>query len=179
MMQIKKNISLILGILIPIFMVAFVAATIYVPPLFPGIFTPPQYNFLYRMSAAYDAVEYSVEDGKLRSQKLPPEIRNVVIMGNPKNIDKNRSSKFFIYDVKENNSKAVSLLEAQALSLDANLQSADGFSVVSGGGGMFMLDFGANYSARYIKGPHFSRKLNIRLNDDNSSYFHFLGWIKN
>ena len=40
---IKKNITLILGISIPILMILFVAGSIYLP----GLFIKPHFNFLY------------------------------------------------------------------------------------------------------------------------------------
>ena len=54
-MQIKKNISLIVAIAIPIAMILFVAASIYLP----SIFVKPHDNFVYTFGDAY-ARPYSV-----------------------------------------------------------------------------------------------------------------------
>lgn len=63
MQFIKKHITLVVGISIPILMILFVAASIYLP----GLFIQPKFNFLYACDHYYygDHDQYSVRNGKL------------------------------------------------------------------------------------------------------------------
>src|SRR5258708_3058537 len=123
-MQTKKNAALILGILIPVFMIVFVAATIYLPPLLPGIFPPPKYNFIYLTSGAYKAEPYVVQEGKLGPKQLPPNTTAY-------ETDKSKPDQLFVYDVKKNKSKEITLELVQVVNLDPNVESPDGFVITS------------------------------------------------
>lgn len=176
MEMIKKNITLILGMSIPILMILFVAGSIYLPSLF---MKPPSINFLYSSvdSGDYycgDVQQYSVQNSQLiKNESKQPE-KGSYICDEPK---------LFIQDVVKNKSKQISFDEAKKLSLDSNIISPDGFEVVYGsrGEGFFPFFFysGANYDTRYLKGHNISKKLNIQLNGAYPYSFHFLGWIKN
>jgi len=170
-MQIKKNISLILGISIPILMIIFVAAAIYLP----GVFIHPQYNFLYSSSSDYYGTkQFNVSNGKLVKEevKRPDGQKNVT-----------GETKLFIYDVAIEKSREVSFEEAQSLELDPYNKSLDGFEVIHGSGGDNFFPFGhssdGDYCSRYLSGHNVSKKLDLQMS--GSSYcgnFHFIGWIK-
>lgn len=173
---IKKNITLILGISIPILMILFVAGSIYLP----GLFIQPRFNFLYVSGDDYyyynNEQQYSVQNDRL--------IKNEIKQPENGNYNPPRGEvKLFIYDVVKNESKQVSFDEAQKLNLDSNNISPDGFEVVYGsrGDGIFPFFFysGTDYNARYLKGHNVSKKLNIQLSGSYYYNFRFLGWIKN
>jgi len=174
MEKIKKNISLIVGISIPILMIIFVAASIYLP----GIFVKPQYNFLY--VSGPDAYSYrnlidgySVQDSKLIKN-------NVLQVGTDNPIPS--ATYLYVYDVVKNKATEISLADAQKLTLDSSITSPDGFEVVYGtkGGDFLLFDGGrTDYNTRYLQGHNVSKKLNLKLNGDlYYRNFRFLGWIK-
>jgi hypothetical protein len=171
---IKKNITFILGISIPLLMILFVAGSIYLPSFFVE---PLKYNFLYTVddyNLYIDGQQYLVKDGKIiKNEIIKPED------GSP--IYENAESRLFIYDVVKNESKQISFEEAQKLNLDQNIESPDGFEVVygsSGSGGFLFFYSGNNYNL-YIKGHNTSKKLNTQLGERYYYSFSFLGWIKN
>jgi hypothetical protein len=169
---IKKNITLIIAISIPILMIIFVAASIYLP----GIFIKPKFNFLYSNCdkySYYNKYYYYVQNGKLtrtEMQKPKDEIYELF-----------REPKLYIYDVIKNESKEISFEEAQNLNLDSNIKSPDGFEIVYGtqGYGFFPFFFWPerDYNTLYLKGHNVNKKLNIQFNKPCHS-FDFIGWIR-
>jgi len=173
-MKLQKNISLIIGLAIPLLMIVLVAASIYLP----GLFAPqPKVNFLYVTDDDYyQGHAYVVEHGKLtkREVKYPEHYTPGV-------------TRFYVHDVSSNVSKEVSFEEAQQLRLDANVKSSDGYEVVYGSAdyGLFPLFFagGRDDNSMYLKGHGASKKLELqRSTDDRYYYSHgrarFLGWIR-
>lgn len=174
---IKKNITLVLGISIPILMILFVAGSIYLP----GLFIKPHFNFLYVSGDDYyynynNGQQYSVQNDRLVKNEIKqPENPNY----NPPRYE----AKLYLYDVTKNESKEISFADAQNLNLDSNIKSPDDFEVVYGsrddGFFPFFWGGGTDYNARYLKGHNVSKKLNLQLNGSSYYYnFRFLGWIK-
>ena len=174
---IKKNITLVLGISIPILMILFVAGSIYLP----GLFIKPHFNFLYASgddSYYYynNGYQYSVQDDKLIKNEIKqPENQNYT----PPRVE----PKLYLYDITKNEAKEISFADAQNLNLDSNTKSPDDFEVVYGSRdeGFFPFFWGAgtDYNSRYLKGHNVSKKINLQLN--GGSYynnFRFIGWIK-
>jgi len=176
MEMIKKNITLVIGISIPILMILFVAGSIYLP----GLFIKPHFNFLYvsgNDSYYYynNGYQYSVQNDKL----IKNEIRQLENQNyNPPRVE----SKLYIYDVAKNESREISFEEAQNLNLDSNNMSPDGFEVTYGsrGDGFFPFFFRSerDYNTRYLKGHNVSKKLNLQLSGSYYNNFRFIGWIK-
>ncbi len=172
-MKIKDNISLIIGIAIPILMIVLVALSIYLP----AIFSPqPQFNFLYVTGDDYyKGKQYVVESGKLieREVKYPQHYTPGIV-------------RLLIHNVATDESKEISFEETQQLSLDANSKSPDGWEVVYGNRdyGVFPLFFsgGTDYNSMYLKGHNTSKKLNLQSSADNRYHYYrrarFLGWIR-
>ncbi|HRH93631.1 MAG TPA: hypothetical protein PKV72_03820 [Candidatus Peribacteria bacterium] len=176
-MKSKPNISLIIGIAIPIVMVLFVACSIYLP----GLFIQPKVDFLY-MTGSNDRYSckmiYEVHGGTLQ-HIVPPSPYN-----DPAYVKQECSPMFYVYDVKTNESREVTFEEAQKLKADPSAVSPDGFELVRGNGGggdfLFLFDMGRDYNSVYLKGHNVSRKVNIkRTGGDEYSYldYQFLGWI--
>jgi hypothetical protein len=174
--MIKKNIALVIGILIPILMILFVAGSIYLP----GLFIKPKFNFLYVSgddSSYYNnRYQYSIQNNKLIENKTEqPQNQNYK--------SPQFESKLYLYDVVKNESKEISFAETQNLDLDSNVKSPDDFEIVYGsrGSGFFLFFYSGetDHDTRYLKGHNVSKKLNLQLNA-NSYYnnFRFIGWIK-
>lgn len=171
-MKNKKDISLIIGIAIPILMIVFVAASIYLPSLFSP---SPKFNFLYVTGDRYyGKYQFVVENGKLAKREVKyPEHYNSEV------------ARLYIHDVLKNESKEISFEDAQKLYLDPNKESQDGFEVVYGSydGGIFSIFFGReDYDTVYLKGHNVSKKLNLSSSGNGHYYyynsFRFLGWLK-
>ncbi len=188
---IKKNFAILLAFLLPILLIIIVALTTYLP----SFFISTNYNFIYTSCTDstnyysspcdnYLQKRYSVVDGKL--------VVNTVDLNQDSNKDgvpdyKNYTARIFLHDTKNNESREISLKEAQALTLNDLLTSPDGVSVGSGysynGGGCGLFLFGgcggSSYGYYLTKGKSKS-KLNLINNTDQYYYqnnFQFLGWV--
>lgn len=175
-MNIRKNLSLFIGISLPIIMIAIVAASVYLPRLWAS---PPQVNFLYSMADSYDVYGeyYSVESGILKKQETAdknsptdPAIPKPIIT----------KSRLYLHDVVTNKSREVTFAEAQKFQLDYSIVSLDGFEIVHGnsGGGFFL--FGSSqsdYNSRFLRGHGISIKMNLISSPEYSYSFRFLGWV--
>lgn len=171
---IKKNVTLVLGIAIPILMILFVAASIYLPRLF----IQPHFNFLYVSvddKHCNNPLQYAVQNNKLVQVKVALPKSCYYSGQDP--------SKLYLYDVAKNESREISFANAQNLNLDPTEKSPEGFQVVYGNRneGFFSIFFGpsTDYSTLYLTGHNVSKKLNLQLN--GPSYydnFRFLGWVK-
>lgn len=174
METIKKNITLVIGITIPILMILFVAGSIYLP----GLFIKPHFNFLYVSGDDYyyyNQQQYSVQNGKL--------VKNEIKQLENQNYNPPRNEpKLYIYDVTKNEAKEISFVDGQNLNLDSRAKSPDDFEVVYGSRGDGFFPFfwggGTDYNTRYLKGHNISKKLNLQLNGSSYYNFRFLGWIK-
>lgn len=170
----EKNFALWIGLSIPVLMIIFVAASIYIPSLF----FHPKTNFLLVTGLDYGPSqdEYTVQNGKL--------VKNAV--SRPNNNGPVRLPVFYIYDVKKNLSQTVSFEDAQKLILDPTPRSPDGYEIRRSGefDGLFSLMLGGERDAHalYLQGKGGSRAI---VNPDQSHpnyYFwntQFLGWILN
>lgn len=167
----KKNITLVIGVSIPILMILFVAGSIYLP----GLFVQPKYNFLYVVDDNYyTQQQYSVQNNRLiKSEFVQPESKN------PRPVP---ASRLYLYDMEKNESQEIPFENAQLLNLDSRAQSPDGFEVVQGnrnGGDLFFIfGSGSDYNTRYLKGNGVSKKLNLDLNRNGYYNFRFLGWVQ-
>jgi len=163
-MSSKKNISLIIGIAIPIFMIFLIIVSIYLPSLFAPA---PRFDFLY--VTGDNCCQYVVENGKLTTREVEhPEYCTGVI-------------RLFVYDVSTDEDRKVSFEEAQKLKLDDSVKSPDGYEVVYGEYGLFSLFFpdSRDYNAMYLRGHNACKKLNPRFLSKGRYYRNcrFLGWI--
>ena len=171
-MSSKKNVSLIIGIAIPIFMIFLIAVSFYLPSLFAPA---PQYNFLYVTEDSYGrGRQYGVENGVLVKYEVKYQEHYTP-----------RAARLFIHDVSRNTDQEVSFEEAQKLKLDANVKSPDGYEVVYGSGehGFFPFFFsgGYDYNTMYLKGHNTSKKLELQSANDERYYYRnrrFLGWVR-
>ncbi len=171
-MKKNENIPLVIGILIPILMIVFVAVSIYLPT----IFVHPKGSFLYAVGGDYYSNVYSAQNGKLikNEAKYPPNFSGV-----------KTEPKLYVYNIEKDAAREISFEEAQKIDLNPSSVSPDGFEITSGSNdySIFSIFFsrGDHYGSKYVQGRGISKRLNL-TNEDNRWYyyhnFHFIGWIK-
>jgi len=168
----KRNISLIIGLSIPVAMIIFIAIAINGPRWFNTV-EPAKFDFLYTTGQYSPFTVYRVSDGKLTIKKEPvPEGANPVT---------EHPLHFFVHDVSENTSREIQLEEALALALDSSIRSPDGFAVETGRrSGWFIFGYRRDYSSRYLVKESFGEKLALESSNGSYNYywnFQFLGWV--
>ena len=168
----SKDIALIVGLAIPLLMIVFVAAAIYLPRVFSSV-DPPRYDFLYLVGSPYGDERYLVVDGRLTVQEVDPPGYT------PPGADWPR--KLYIHDVAANSSELISFDDAAKLTLDGSPRSPDGFEIVHGRRSEFFFPIlsTTDYQTRYLQQDSWSRKLDLETGSDAgyASMFNFLGWI--
>ena len=167
----KKNLPLIIGVLIPVVMILFIAGSIYLP----RAAMRPKYNFLYATNGYENA--YVIKDGRLAEWQAPTSTQDAYYPP-PKPL---AVSQLYLYDVKKDKSLALSFEEAKNFHLDPNPISPDGYEVSrgQGGGGFFPFFYdGGDYSSWYLKGQNTWKKLAIRTNEPYYYDVRFLGWVE-
>lgn len=183
----KKNFALVLAFALPIALIAIVALSTYLPSLFLST----DYNFVY--SSCTDGINYrshycndyfqerySVVNGKIVVNQIDPTQDSD--KDRAPDINENYTARIFLHDTKKNESREITLEEAQTLSLSELLTSPDGVAVSSGYDGgaevFFLFDGGSSYGFYLTKGKSKS-KLNLINNDGLYYYrdnFQFIGW---
>jgi hypothetical protein len=172
-MNIKKDWSLWLAVALPVAMVVFVAASIYIPRFFAP---KPQYGFVY---VAHDTVNgytipaYAlhitnsqlVKEPTVKDSSVPADVKQ------PQYVEPH----LYQYDSATGESKSITFEEAQALKLDDRQKSPDGFDVSQGGGYSGPFD-GGSAPALYMAGHFVSQKLSLR-GVNNVYDFEFVGWV--
>jgi len=170
----KQNISLIIGLSIPVAMILFIAVAINGPRWFNTV-EPAKYDFLYTTGQNNPYSTYSVVNGRLVLQEQPvPEDASANIQ---------YPIHFFVHDVSENSSREIQPEEAMELMLDSSIRSPDGFTLEAGRrSGWFIFGYGRDYRSRYLVKDNFNEKLALESNTGSYSYywnFQFLGWVIN
>jgi hypothetical protein len=170
----KQNISLIIGLSIPLAMIIFIAIAINGPRWFNTV-PPAKYDFLYTTGQHNPYSTLLVSGGRLTVTEEPiPEGANPTVT-NPVH--------FFIHDVAENTSREIQLEDALELQLDSSIRSPDGFAVETGRrSGWFIFGYRRDYNNRYLIKDSFGEKLQLESNNGSYNYywnFQFLGWVTN
>ena len=157
----KQKTPIIAAVLIPIAMIALVAASIYLPRLY----SQPAYDFLYYSD--YCDV-YQVSNGTLDT-KPATEYRSCYETFRPI---------IYFYNVRTG-SRTITLEEARKLALDPGKTSPDGFTIgdAENSGYFFPFYFGSSGDGtKYLKGKGATFKVKLPENAP-SYYFTFLGWV--
>ena len=167
----KENITLIIGLSIPVVMVLFIAGAIYLPSLFIDV-EPPKYSFIYMTNNGQDGYTYQVKEKKISREKI--ERKNNYYKSNPRQV------RFFIHNMKTHKNKELSFEEASEISINSNFESPDGFKIENGHRryGLFPFYSRGNYYTRYITKERYAEKLKLHTSRKNYYYnFRFLGWL--
>ena len=185
----KKNFAILLAFILPIALIAIIALSTYLPSLFLST----DYNFVYssctdgtnyysdRRCDNYLQKRYSVVSNKLVVNAID-QAQDSDYDGIP-DINENYTARIFLHDTKKNESREITLEEAQTLTLNSLLTSPDGVTVSSnydrGADFFFLFDGGSSYGYYLTKGKSRS-KLNLINRDDRYYYrdnFQFIGWV--
>jgi len=159
----KETLPLVIGVGLPLLLIAYVIATVYIPPLF----NKPQYNFIY--ATGYDSRYVTVTNERITVDPLPAY-----------SYEATRQAQFnlHLYDVSAEKTKLISQEEAQNYRLDPTDKSPDGYTVTTNRDSsysVFPFFFGGGYDyGYYLKGHGINQKISERNYD-----FKFLGWIIN
>ncbi len=186
---IKKNFALLLAFILPILLIVIVALTTYLPSLF----LKTNYDFVYSSCTdgnsyyPYNCNTYLKNRYTVSNEKL---VVNNVDLTQDLNKDgvpdfkQNYSDRIFYHDTKNNQSREITLKEAQSMKLSDLLTSPDGVNVSSRydrvGGGDFLF-FGGGYSSYgyYLTKGNSRSKINLINNNDRyyDNNFQFIGWV--
>ena len=166
----KENITLIIGLAIPVVMVLFIAGAIYLPSLFINV-DPPKYSFMYMTNSNRDGYNYQVKENRIsRTEKKK---KNNYYNSNQYPV------RFFVHNIKSHKNKELSFEEAKAIELNPHVESPDGFQIEQGrrSYGFFPFYSRSNYYTRYITKEGYAEKLKLHSNKRNYYNFRFLGWL--
>jgi hypothetical protein len=167
----SRDIALIIGLLIPVAMILFIAGAIYLPRAFSRV-EPPAYDFVYMVGYPYGPVRYVVIDGHLTRETvedpgtIPPQGAQEIL--------------FYIHDVTANSSTRVSFEDASELVLDSARLSPDGFEIVHGRRSEWFFPVSTtDHRTRYLTKESYSNKLHLAVPSEGGygGSFVFLGWI--
>ncbi len=182
----KKNISLIIGLAIPIVLVVVIALVVYIPQML----LKPAQDFLYVVGQnkyyySYGDF-YSVINGKLEKKFVPfpsPKTPEEKILYQ----EKYPIVRLFVYNSKDGTSREVVYEEASSFNLSTLSQSSDGFTFAGNGGyynnGIFEI-FGSSREPNkfYLKKGNLTKKIELSVGSYDSYYgasqVEFLSWIK-
>lgn len=186
----KNNFALVLAFSLPVLLIVVIALSAYLPSLFIST----DYNFVYSSCTDgsnnyysyrcdnYLQKRYSVVNGRLVVNDVDPTLDSDSD-GIP-DVKEGYTARLFLHDTKNNETREITLQEAQSLTLNELITSPDGVSVSSyydRGADFFLLfDGGSTYGYYLMKGNAKS-KLNLINNDENRYYyrdnFQFIGWV--
>lgn len=167
----RQNISLIIGLCIPVAMIVFIAIAINGPRWFSDI-EPATVNFLYVTGQQDPYLAYSVKDGRLAVTDNAPENMTGRMQHSPH---------FFVHDVTTNKSREIQMDEVKRLMLDGGVRSPDGFTISDGRRrGWFIFGYGRYNGNRYLVKEGYSEKLDLESDSGSNNYYwnyRFIGWV--
>lgn len=183
----RRNFALILAFLLPITLIVLVALSTYLPSLFLST----DYNFVYTSCTDgrsypyscdnYLKKRYAVSNGRLTLYPIDTT-EDLNGDGNP-DFNGQYTDRIFLHDTQKNESREISLTEAQTLTLESLLTSPDGVTVSGhynrSGGGFFPFDGGSSSFGHYLTKGKSRSKLNLINSSDQYYYqnnFQFIGW---
>ena len=190
----KKHLTLIIGIALPVIIIAIVAVSVYLP----SKFLKTDYNFVYATCGdgsstyyysdyryycdrGYLDVRYSVEDGKLvyNAPKAGADLNKNGV----EDKDEKVTVRFFLHDTLKDESKEITFEDAQKFDYSGLLTSPDGVAVTSGYESNpdvfpFFYSGGSQYKYYLTKGSK-KKEVNMVLGTEGyySGGFKFVGWV--
>lgn len=164
----KKNLALIIALVLPILMLIFVIGLIYLP----RTILHPHYNFLYATGVDYYwPSQYIVKNNQLIKQS-PPQPNQV-----------HSNEELYLYDVRTDEITQINYATAEQFRLDPNPVAPDGFRIAHGAGdsSFFSLFFfsSPSYNTRFLQNGDYSKRLKLKLVGQFYNNFHFIGWVLN
>jgi hypothetical protein len=183
---IKENLVLVLAFGLPILLILIVAITTYAP----SWLVSTNYDFIYATCSDPKGYNYNCENYADKTYKVVGS--KLVLIPIDPNIDSNQNGvkdategytlRIFLHDTKKNESREITLSEAEGMTLSSLLTSPDGVTVSSGyseRSGFFIFDGGSDYGYYLMKGRS-KKKLDLINQLDQYYYqgnFKFIGWV--
>ncbi len=180
-----KNLPLIIGIALPLVFIIIISIVIYAPSLF----IKPKHNFIYTTntySNSYNQfVYYKVENNRITTETTSAPKPGQVVTVYENNVNPEGLPPLYLYDVKNDTSRQITLEEAQKFIVEAGPSSPDGYTIQYdySHDGIFEL-FGSsrNNQGQYITKGNGRKKLS-GLGGDAYGYrydynFRLVGWVK-
>lgn len=178
----KENLTLLIGLSLPVLLIIVVLLSIYIPRLSAP---EPQNDFVYSIedNYYYGGSQFAVKDSRIEKKDLRVD----------KDIYDGRlvypeapvyeEPRLFLYDVSERISREISLEDAQDLEINPSGKSPDDFSVSCGnrvdGFIFFVFDSGEDCRQQFVRGHGISTEINIDVDMSDYRYqFSFIGWIR-
>lgn len=183
----SKNAPLVIGLLLIIFVIAVIIGL----AVLPNKLYQPTYSFLYTYKDEYyptsyqEYTGYEVNNGKLEEKTtlIPTDVPSKLPI---EPLKTPFQEKIYIYEPDQGASRELTFEEAQALNLDSNTISPDGFELGYGNssnGFLLFTDVSNDYNSRYLIGHGARHKVNLiqdSRDDVYNRYYNlkFLGWVK-
>ena len=182
----KNNFAIVLAFSLPVVLIAAISLSTYLPSLF----LTTNYNFVYAACSDgnfsfrcdnYLQERFTVVDGKIVLNEVNP--RQDSDRDGVPDVDENYTDRIFLHDTESNESREISLEDAEALNLDKLITSPDGVTVSSEydrGADYFLFYNGGSTYGHYLVRGNAKSQLNL-INDQNRFYyrnnFQFIGWV--
>lgn len=166
----KENLPIIIGITLPLALIAVIAAVIFIPA---SLTEPPETDLIMvDNNYAYGAGHYEVRGNALVLVEDPvPPNDPYYRKGNPPQL--------YRYDVETDRMTVITEAEAKKLRLDPSPTSPDGFSLDHGGGngGVFpFFFFDDGNQGLYLRKGAYAQQMSTPAAYDMWRY-QFLGWV--
>lgn len=185
----RKNFAIVSAFLLPIVLIAFVALSAYLPSLFLST----DYNFVYTACTGNTNSYYRCNDYLRKRYAVvnnafvvnPVDLNEDVDKDGIPDSDETYTDRIFLHDTKKNESREITLAEAQTLTLNNLLTSPDGVTISShynrGESGFFpFFDGGSSSYGYYLTKGKGKNKLHLINSSDRYYYqnnFQFIGWV--
>ena len=182
----KRNGILVVAFALPALLLAGVAASVY----FPSRNLAAKFDFVYAscgqsagnyyQCGLWLQKRYAVTDGKIAVVPVAPA-SDADKNGVP-DVQEDYAARLFYHDTLADESREITLADAQKLQLSGLLASPDGLTVTGqyrGGGDFFPFSSRGSSYGYYLAKGNVRRRLNIN-NADPYAYdgnFRFLGWV--
>ena len=173
----KKNFVVLLAFLLPLVLIVVIALSVYLPSLKVST----DYDFVY--VACFNGVGYYPHlCDKNYLKKRYAVVADKLVVDSDSNEE--GDDRLFRHDTEKNESREITLVEAQRMTFNNLLTSPDGVTISSGynrrDGVFFPFDGGfSSYDYYLTKGK--SRKKIKLIGDDDQYYyqnnFQFIGWV--
>lgn len=188
--QSSKPILIGVAFLLPLFFIAVVFVTSYIP----SVNLSTDFNFVYATCSGgnvpysvrcgnYLNSLYDVDEGALKVELIPQDLDSD---GDTiPDVDENYQTRLFFHDTDLNESREITVAEAQDFSLRELITSPDGVAVeweVSSGSGFFLFYNTRSRNGYYLTKGDTRQELNIIGRDERYYYqddFMFVGWVLN
>lgn len=164
----SDNPSLYIGLAVPLLLIFFVAASVYLPAYFAP---EPSTDFLYVTDEPRYGLRYQVHHGHLRKDYRPkpdhPEAEDT-------------GAVIYRHKMPENKSIRLSFQTAKQFELNSRQISPDGYKVEYGrrvDAPFFFASYERDYDERYLIGHSTVWTLNVHIDTKSRRGFDFKGWI--